>query len=70
MMWLRSSIRPAEVSIRLVTRYSFPSVPPDNQMVVPVSPWEDAPAVSPAGTDHVDVEIVSPSASHGDQSKP
>jgi hypothetical protein len=66
---LRSSVRPADVTIRFDTVYTgAPAVPPDSQTVVIVLVLLSESFVSPVGTVHVDVEMVSPVANHEVQS--
>jgi hypothetical protein len=55
----RSSVRPPAVSIRLVTTYIWPAVPPESQIVATVLVFELESSVRPDGTIHVLVWIVS-----------
>jgi hypothetical protein len=65
---VRSSVRAALVTIRFVSKYFVPAVPPDSQIVVAVVVCVSLFFVMPVGSVQVLVAIVSPPVSHADQS--
>lgn len=66
---VRSSVRPADVVIRLATEYGVPGVPPDSHTVAEVALYVSEFLTRPADTVITDAVIDSPSASQSDQSQ-